>query len=120
MVVGLDEFLFVTIGSVALSGVILAVLWPWMRDPRHLVGLAIGMSLGIVAWNVMLNLTNAQAMNVDSAFRISGQDVGSGVFACAATSLVLGLGAKPGELARRVAGAASLAGLITILVDLFG
>jgi hypothetical protein len=68
----------------------------------------------------MLNLTNAQAMNVDSVVRVSGQDVGSGVFACAAAALVLGLLADPGESAKRVVGAAGIAGLITILVDLFG
>jgi hypothetical protein len=120
VVVGLDELIFVTVVSVILSSVILVALWPWMRNARRLVGLSIGMVLGIVAWNLMLNLTNATAMNVDSAFRVSGQDVGSGVFACAAASLVLGLVVNPREAAGRVVGAAGLAGLITILVDLFG
>jgi hypothetical protein len=49
------------------------------------------MVLGIVAWNLVLNLTNARAMNVDSAYRVSGQDVGSGVFAFAVGALALGL-----------------------------
>jgi hypothetical protein len=120
VVVGLGELIFVTVVSLILTVAILVTLWPWIRDKRRLVGLSIGMVLGIVAWNLMLNLTNATAMNVDSAVRVSGQDVGSGVFACASASLVLGLVADPGEAAGRVVGAAGLAGLITILVDLFG
>jgi hypothetical protein len=120
VVVGLGEFVFVTVVSLLLTGAILVALWPWMRNARRLSGLGIGMVLGIVAWNVMLNLTTAHAMNVDSVVRISGQDVGSGVFACAAAALVLGLVADPRESARRVVGAAGIAGLITVLVDLFG
>jgi hypothetical protein len=120
VVVGLGEFFFVTVLSVILSIVLLVAFWPWMRNARRLGALAIGMALGIVAWNVMLNLTNAQAMNVDSAYRVSGQDVGSGVFACAVGSLVLGLVADPREAAGRVVGAAGIAGLVTVLVDLFG
>jgi hypothetical protein len=120
VVVEIGEFFFVTVVSVILSSVILVAFWPWMRNTRRLVGLAIGMILGIVAWNLMLNVTNATAMNVDSVFRVSGQDVGSGIFACAAAALVLGLVADPREAAGRVVGAAGIAGLITILVDLFG
>src|SRR5438876_211530 len=120
MVVGLGEFIFVTVVSIILTVAIFVARWPWMRNARRLVALAIGMILGIVAWNVMLNVTNAQAMNVDSVVRVSGQDVGSGVFACATTALILGLVADPRETARRVVGAAGIAGLITMLVDLFG
>jgi hypothetical protein len=77
------------------------------------------MVAGIVVWNAMLNLTNAAAMNVDSAYRVSGQDVGSGVFALAIASLTLGLIAKRNEQAVTVVGAAAVAGLVTLIVDLF-
>lgn len=119
MVVEPIEFVVVTVASVVLTGIVLVALWPWARDARRLVALAIGMALGIVAWNLMLNLTGATAMNVDSAYRVSAQDVGSGVFACAVGALALGLIADRRESAARVVGAAALAGLITLLVDLF-
>ncbi len=119
MVVEPVEFVVVTVVSVLLTWIVLAALWPWARDVRRLVALAVGMAIGIVAWNLMLNLTNAAAMNVDSAYRVSGQDVGSGVFAFAAASLVLGLWVDRREPASRVVGAAVLAGLVTILVDLY-
>lgn len=119
MVVEPIEFVVVTVASVVLSAIVLAVVWPWARDARRLVALAVGMAIGIVAWNLMLDLTNATAMNVDSAYRVSGQDVGSGVFAIAVGSLVLGLVAARREAAGRVVGTAAIAGLITIVVDLF-
>lgn len=119
MVVGLDEIVVVTIISIILSIGVLAALWPWARDPRRLVAMAVGMTIGIVAWNVMLNLTNAAAMNVDSAYRVSGQDVGSGVFAFAVACLALGLVADRDAKASQVVGMAAIAGIITLFVDLF-
>jgi len=119
VVVGLDEIVVVTIVSIVLSIGVLAALWPWARDPRRLVALAVGMMVGIIAWNVMLNLTGAVAMNVDSAYRVSGQDVGSGVFALAVACLVLGLVADRDAKAGQVVGMAAIAGLITLIVDLF-
>jgi hypothetical protein len=113
------EILVVTVLSSILTPAIVAALWPTMRDARSLTALVIGMVVGIVIWNVMLNLTNAAAMNVDSAYRVSGQDVGSSVFALAAASLALGLVASRGERADRVVGVAAMAGLVTLLVDLF-
>jgi hypothetical protein len=113
------EFVVVSVASIVLTVAILVGLWPWTRDVRRLGGLVVGMALGIVAWNLMLNLTNAEAMNVDSAYRVSGQDVGSGVFAFALVSLVLGLATDRDVKASHVIGAAALAGLVTLLVDLF-
>jgi hypothetical protein len=119
VVVGPGEIIVVTIVSIVLSIVVLAALWPWARDPRRLVALAIGMTVGIIAWNVMLNLTGAGAMNVDSAYRVSGQDVGSGVFALAVACLTLGLVADRDSRASQVVGMAAIAGVITLFVDLF-
>ena len=119
MVVEPTEIVVVIVASVILSAIVLAALWPWARDARRLIALAIGMAVGIVAWNLMLNVTDATAMNVDSAYRVSGQDVGSGVFAFAVGALVLGLVTDRREPAGRIVGAAAIGGVITILVDLF-
>ena len=119
MVVEPAEIVIVSLMSCILTLAVVVAFWPGMRELRHLAALVIGMVIGIVAWNVMLNLTNAAAMNVDSAYRVSGQDVGSGVFAMAATSLALGLVAKRNERADRVVGVAAVAGLVTLFVDLF-
>jgi hypothetical protein len=113
------EILVVSVLSSILTAAIAAALWPTMRDARSLTALVIGMVAGIVVWNVMLNLTNAAAMNVDSAYRVSGQDVGSGVFALAIACLTLGLIAKRSEQAVTVVGVAAVAGLVTLIVDLF-
>jgi hypothetical protein len=113
------EIVVVSVLSSILTVAIVAALWPTMRDARSLVALVIGMVAGIVVWNVMLNLTNAAAMNVDSVYRVSGQDVGSGVFALATACLALGLVAKRNERAVTVVAAAAVAGLVTLIVDLF-
>jgi hypothetical protein len=119
MVVEPGEILVVSAVSVILTLVIVVAVWPRVRDPGQLAALVIGMVVGIVAWNVMLNLTGAAAMNVDSAYRVSGQDVGSGVFVLATASLALGLVANRGGRADRVVGVAAVAGLVTLVVDLF-
>lgn len=119
MVVQPIEFVAVIVGSVVLSTIVLVALWPWARDARRLAALAVGMAIGIVAWNLMLNLTNAAAMNVDSAYRVSGQDVGSGVFAFAVAGLALGLVADRDAKATQVVGVTAIVGIITLVVDLF-
>jgi hypothetical protein len=121
MVVSVREFVFVTIGSVALSLGVLAAVFPWARNPRRLVAIAIATALGIVAWNVALNIGNATGFNVDSAFLgLSLQDVGSGVLAFATTALVLGLVTDRSEPAGRIVGTSAIVGLVTMVVDLFG
>ena len=120
MVVPLREFLFVIVGSVALSLVILAAIWSWTREPR-LLGLIGGACLlGIVVWNIALNLANATSLNVDSdILGLSVQDVGSGVLAFLAVAVALAVGGhrtSPG----RVLGAAAIVGVVTVVVDRFG
>jgi hypothetical protein len=120
MVVPLAEFLFVTVGSVALSLVVLSALWPLTRDFRHLVLIGAACAIGIVAWNIALNVTNAMAFNVDSAILgLSVQHVGSGVLAFLATLLALVV-ADRGKPRSRVFGASAIVGLATIFVDRFG
>ena len=97
MVVSVREFVFVTVGSVVVSVLVLGVLWPWARQVRRLAVIGVAMAVGIVIWNLALNLTNATGLNVDSPILgLSAQDVGSGVFAFVATHnhFVLDLGGK--------------------------
>lgn len=120
MVVSIREFVFVTAVSVVLSLVILAALWPWARQLRRLVTVGVASAVGIVAWNLALNVGNATGFNVDSPVGLSLQDLGSGVLAFATTALVLGLLVDRAEPAGRVVGASAIVGLVTIVVDLFG
>ena len=121
MVVSVREFVFVTVGSVVVSLVVLGIVWPWARQVRRLVVIGVSMAVGIVLWNVALNVGNAAGFNVDSpVLGLSVQDVGSGVLAFATTALALGLVTDRREPAHRVVGAAAIVALITILIDLFG
>ena len=119
MVVSVREFVFVTVGSVVVSLVVLAGLWPWARQIRRLVVIGLAMAVGIVVWNLALNIGNATALNVDSpVLGLSAQDVGSGVLAFIATALALGRTERVDPL-RRVVGASAIVGLVTVIVDLF-
>jgi hypothetical protein len=55
-VVSLREYLFVVVGSVVLGLVVLAVLFPWVRQPRTLITIALTTALGVVVWNTLLNV----------------------------------------------------------------
>ena len=121
MVVEVREFVFVTVGSLVVSLVLLAALWPWARQARRLIAIAVATAVGIIVWNLALNLTNASALNVDSpGLGLSVQDVGSGVAAFIVTLLVLRLVTDRAEPAGRVVGAAAIVGIVTIVVDLLG
>src|SRR5207248_436310 len=66
---------------------------------------------GVLAWNVVLYLTNAAGFFVDApVIRLSWQDAGSGVLAFAATALLLGLVTERQATAPHVVGAAAVAG----------
>ena len=120
VVVPLREFLFVIVGSVALSLVILATIWLWTREPR-LLGLIDGACLlGIVVWNIALNLADATSLNADSdILGLSVQDVGSGVLAFLAVAAALAVGSH-GTSPGRVLGAAAIVGIVTLVVDRYG
>jgi hypothetical protein len=120
MVVPLGEFVFVTVGSVVLALMILAAVWPWTREIRRLALIAVACIIGIVVWNVALNVTNARALNVDSdILGLSVQDVGSGVLAFGVTLIVLAF-IDRGLSRDRALSASALVGLVTIIVDRFG
>jgi hypothetical protein len=120
MVVPVQEFVFVTVGSVVLSLVLVAALLPWTRAARRLVLIGLACAVGIIVWNVALNVGNAAALNVDSAILgLSVQDVGSAVLACVVTLVALMLGDR-GQPTSRKLGASAIVGLATLIVDRFG
>lgn len=120
MVVSVRELVFVTVGSVVASLVVLTAIWPWARQIRRLVVIGLAMAVGILVWNVGLNIGNATALNVDSpVLGLSAQDVGSGVLAFIATAFALGRSERA-EPVRQIVGASAVVGLVTIVVDLFG
>jgi hypothetical protein len=121
MVVPLQEFIFVTVGSVLVSLAILAAMWPWARDPRRLALIAVATAVGVIVWNMGLNVTNASALNVDSQLLgLSVQDVGSGVAAFVVTLLALRFVTDRASPMTRILGASAIVGVVTVLVDLFG
>ena len=120
MVVSLREFVFVIAGSVILSLLIVAAVLPWAREARRLMLIGVACVVGIIVWNVGLNVVNAVALNVDSdILGLSVQDVGSGVLAFVATLLALVLGDR-GQPMSRLFSASAIVGLVTLVVDRFG
>ena len=113
----------VTYVSAVIAGVLVALAlaaWPWARK-RARFAVAGGATLvGWIAWHLLLNATRATGFDVDAPIiGLSWEDVGSGVVALFATVLVLGLGTEQREEAVQVVGAASIAGLIAMVLDLF-
>jgi hypothetical protein len=86
------------------------------------IGAAAGAAIGPLAWNAILRATHADSFFTDApvtAMPASWQDTGSGVFAIAATALVLGLGPLGDRPARSTVGYCLLAGLAAFLVDVY-
>jgi len=76
--------------------------------------------VGIIIWNLALNVTNAGGLNVDKyVFGLSAQDIGSAVVAFVAVLLALIL-AERGHLRSQMLGAAAVVGVVTLVVDRFG
>ena len=116
---GLQEVIIV--GPVA--GVLVALVlstWSWARLRFRFVVAGVATALGAVAWNLALWNANATNMDVDGPIlRLSFQDVGSGVLAFAAVAAALGLVTEQQEPAKRVITAAAIAGILTMILDLF-
>ena len=105
--------------SGALSAAALAA-WPWARARRRFVVAGITTLVSWIAWHLLLNATGASGFDVDAPLiRVSWEDVGSGVLALFATVVVFGLGTERREPAVRVVGAAAIAGLIAMVLDVF-
>ncbi len=105
----------------ALAAAALTTLVP----PRRVVVIATaaaGAFAGPLAWNAILRATHANQFFTDAPLRLlpaSWQDTGSGVFALAATAVLLGLGPLAATPTRRTIGLAGLCGLVAFLVDVY-
>jgi hypothetical protein len=108
-----------------LSGLVAALVLFFAARPRRLpVAVAGGVATvaGAVAWNAILRAAHGQQFFTDAPLVVlpaSWQDTGSGVFALAASGLLLGLVVAPAAPARRVAGYAAVCGLAAFLVDVY-
>jgi hypothetical protein len=113
----------VTFVSAILAGVLAAAalaVWPWARSRRRFAIAGITTLVGWIGWHLLLNATQAFGFDVDAPIiRVSWEDVGSGVVTLFVTVVVFGLGTERRELASRVVGAASIAGLVAMILDVF-
>ena len=115
-----QEILAFALLAGVLAAAVLFFTWRWARPRRRYIVAGITTTLGFAAWNFTLNATNATGFNVDAPIiPLSWADVGSGVLSFTVTALVLGLATEREESARQVVGAAAIAGLVGIALDLF-
>jgi hypothetical protein len=98
--------------SAVMAGAAVAVL----ARPRQAAVIAAGVlatAAGPLGWNAILRATHASQFFTDAHLRLlpaSWQDTGSGVFALAATAVLLGIGPLAAAPARRTIGLAVLCG----------
>ena len=113
----------VTFVAALIAGVLSAAalaVWPWARTRGRFAVAGLETLVSWIAWHLVLNVTRARGFDVDAPIiRVSWEDAGSGVLAFFATALVLGLITEPKEQASRVVGAASIAGLVALILDVF-
>src|SRR5437667_1844596 len=109
--------------GVALSGLAAGVavaLFLGERRPSVLGASALGAAAAPLGWDVILRHTGGDFF-VDApglVFPISLEDTGSGVFATALTSLLLGFGPLHAATGRRLAFTATMCGLAALLADI--
>lgn len=116
-----------TVGAILSASVVAGVLtaavlaiWPWARRGGRFMVAGVATEVGMMAWNFVLHWSNTSSLNVDApVIGLSWQDVGTGVWVCAATALMVGLTVAREEPARRVVGAAGIAGLVAMVFDIF-
>lgn len=102
----------------ALAALALAAV-RWSRQRWRYAAGGLATFAGFVAWNLTLNATHAAGFNTDApVVALSWADAGSGVVAFVLVVAVLTLLDRD-EPAARVVGAAALAGLVAMVVDLF-
>ena len=114
-------------GTIAYGAALSAVLAVLLAAIAHrriavLATVAAGAFAGPVAWNAILRATHADQFFTDApipVFPVSWQDTGSGVFALAALTLLLGIGPLRAEPGRRLAAAAFLGALGALLVEIY-
>ena len=112
-----DVLVWAVVSGMA-AGAVVALL-PWARQARRFVVVGACTTVGFIAWNLTLNVTNAFGFDTDApVIALSWQDAGSGVLAFVVTALVLALWWRD-EPAGQVVGTATLAGLTAMVVDIF-
>ena len=87
-----------------------------------IAGAALAGALGPFLWNAILHRVGGSEFFVDAPVAVmpaSWQDTGSGVFALAVATLVIGFGPARDEAGRRVAFLSLLCGLGAFLVDVY-
>jgi hypothetical protein len=107
--------------SAVVAGVALAAL-ARPRRPTVILTAVLATAVGPLGWNAILRATHASQFFTDAPLRLlpaSWQDTGSGVFALAATAVLLGVGPLAAAPARRTIGLAALCGLGAFLVDVY-
>lgn len=115
------SILYGAVLSAVVAGAALAAL----ARPRQAAVILTGVlatAAGPLCWNAILRATHASQFFTDAPLRLlpaSWQDTGSGVFALAATAVLLGVGPLAAAPARRTIGRAVLCGLAAFLVDVY-
>ncbi len=92
------------------------------RSPVTVMCAAAASAAGAIVWNAILHNDGGHGFFVDApivVFPVSWQDIGSGVFALAATSVALGLGPERRSTAATTTRLALLASAITLAVDIY-
>ena len=109
----------------ALSAVGAAILVAAAVRPRRSAVIATAAAaafLGPLAWNGILRATGGSTFFHDApvaVFPVSWQDTGSGVFALACATMLLGLGSMARDPGRRLLLVAALAAIPALLVDVY-
>jgi len=121
LVFALSDIAIFSILAGLLTAAVLWFAWRWSRVNRRFIVAGVTSTIGFALWNLTLNATGAVPnFNVDApVIPLSWADAGSGVFACLVTALVLGLVTNRDQPAGQVVGAAAIAGLVAVGVDLF-
>ena len=108
------------LSAVAAGAVLAALARP--RQPAVILAGVVATAAGPLGWNAILRATHASQFFTDAPLRLlpaSWQDAGSGVFALAATAVLLGVGPLAAAPGRRTIGLAVLCGLAAFLVDVY-
>ena len=119
-----QDLLIYVVGALLAAIVVAAALYwryPWSRQRGRFGIAAIGTFVAWIVWRVVLQLSNAENLDVDNPLLLglSAQDVGSGVLAFLLTALPMGLIIDRDGPANRVVAIAAIAGALAILVDRF-
>ena len=119
-----QDLLIYVLGALLAAIVVAAALYwryPWSRQRGRFGIAAIATFIAWILWRVVLQLSNADNLDVDnpSLVGLSAQDVGSGVLAFLLTALPMGLIIERDEPANRVVAIAAIAGALAILIDRF-